>query len=176
MQKTQSTINSALHALNREFSTLFSDGLASFDETAFAQAWSAMGVNRDQQLITLARSCRYEFRKRIQDAEIQGRPLSPQDQFAVLRELVDAACGFAYRYLGKRQTVLFMDALTLAFEADVATEDFIDVISSSAVESDGQTPGRLEAVIMGVTGVQRYDIEKISKLDEMDVQKQSDQR
>lgn len=177
MNRTQpnQVSNASLHSLDQEFDALFSDGIDAFDEHEFARAWAAMGVHRDHMLINLARKCRYHYRKHKSDQVMaSGSTLaapSTADDVPKLTELLNIACEFAFRYLSKRQIVFFMDALALAFEADMDNFDtFIWVMGGCAAQCQSTSPGRVEAAVTGVAGVHRHDIERIAELDALDKQ------
>lgn len=171
--------NANLNSLDREFEGLLTDGPTAFNEEEFARCWAAMGAHRDQMLIHLARKCRFHYRRqlyeRVASRENALAPATKTLDLEALKRIIEVACYFAFRYLGKRQIVLFMDALALAFEADVESDDFVWTAGECAASAPNCTPGRLEAAVIGVSGRHRYDIERLAGLDAMDLQSQATQ-
>lgn len=156
------TLNDALRILDREFDVLFGEGIDAFDADVFSSCWALLGGHRDQELISVARKCRYKFRMAQQAT---GDGTTPVELVNFVRPL----CDFAFRFLSKRQIVLVMDAASLAFESDVLPQLFVKTMGSCAAKSPDATKGRIEAAVIGVAGMHRYDAERIATLDSMDI-------
>lgn len=171
--------NAHLHALNAEYDALLTQGLVAFDENIFVNCWRSMGPYRDQLLISLARKTRFQFRAALTDPQMRGESLSEDamDELSTstLRRLLANVIDFGFRYLSKRQIVVLADALALAFEAEMELSDFVWVLGEIATESQYTSPGRAEAVVMGVSGAYQYDLEAMMRLDALDAADQSAQ-
>lgn len=154
-------LNVALRELNAQFDSLFRDGTTSLEAEVFASSWVCIKGHRDQSLLSLARKCRHEYRASQASAD-SSAPLE-------LIDFVRPLCDFAFCYLSKRQIVFLMDATSLAFEADVLPQVFVKTIGACAATSPYATKGRIEAAVIGVTGMHRYDAERIATLDALDV-------
>lgn len=144
---------SFLHLDGEVFETLFTEGIGAIQGEGFSRSWEAMG-SQHHSLATAF------LMRRAQTALRSGQP---EDQ--VYRALFD----FIYRFFGYRQIVLAADMMML-MQFDVDDQTAIRLIGT-AKESPYITPGKLEATIMGISGLVHYSPERMSDLTGMDMEK-----
>ena len=68
---------------------------------------------------------------------------------------------FSFRFMTPRHVCFLGDALTLAFEADLKPAEFARELASSASRSPFNNPAVLEALVLGASGMHRYQPERV---------------
>lgn len=138
------------------------DSTANIDLSLWSPAWEGARVFRDHWLLTLARNTRQEFRKDINEI-VENQPqfnqasLISQRLNARLRITLD----FAFTFLTPRHVCFLGDALMLAFEADIPAAEFSQELAASASRSPKSTQPLLEALVLGASGMHRFQPERV---------------
>lgn len=143
------------------------DACANVDKALWAPAWEGARNFRDHFLLSLARHTRDEWRRDVRVAmeSVASTPDAEQARTDIivqaLEERLRVTLDFAFQYLTPRHVCFLADALALAFEADIPTSDFARELSTAAGHSPFLTPGALEAVVVGCTGMHRHEPERV---------------
>lgn len=153
--------------LGGELASIVSGGPSSLDKQSFAVTWQRVGTMRDLMLIALAQEARGQYR----DAIIKAGLAEEQNmaiRSRVLEPLMQNVTDFAFEILSKRQIVVLSSALALAFESEMEPQDLAWILGNTAVASDHTSGGRVEAMVIGVAGQYKFDIEPIHTLGKLD--------
>lgn len=154
-------------ALGGDLASIVSGGPSALDKQSFAVTWQRVGTMRDLMLIALAQEARGQYR----DAIIKAGLAEEQNmaiRSRVLEPLMQNVTDFAFEILSKRQIVVLSSALALAFEAEMEPQDLAWILGNTAVASDHTSGGRVEAMVIGVAGQYKFDIEPIHTLGKLD--------
>lgn len=132
------------------------------DEGLWAPAWEGARTFRDQFLLNLARTTRDEWRRDISEivenqpefnrANMIGRALDSRLRIAI---------GFVFRYLTPRHACFLGDLLMLAFESEMKPAEFARELAASASRAPHQSPALLDAIVLGASGMHRYQPERL---------------
>lgn len=138
------------------------DVCANVDLALWGPAWEGARNFRDHFILSLARTTRDEWRRDV--AEVVAT--QPEFNHALkVNQALDARLRitfeFAFRLLTPRHVCLLADGLSLAFEADIPPNDFGREVANSASRARHATPQLLEAVILGGSGMHRYQPERL---------------
>lgn len=128
----------------------------------WSPAWEGARNFRDQFLLTLARATRDEWRRDVSEIvasqpEFNRASLVAKALDSRLRITLD----FAFRYLTPRHLCLLGDALMLALEAEMAPSEIARELAASASRSPNATPSLLSALVLGASGMHRYQPERV---------------
>lgn len=141
------------------------DGSTAIDPAMFARAWEACGPFRDHMIMCLARATRDEWRRDVAsimenvDASMQTHAIASSIDIR-FRCVLD----FAFRYLAARHVCLLADCLVMCFEADMTSSEAVRELSASAGKSSRGTTDLLQALVLGGSGMYRYQPEKLIHL------------
>jgi len=138
------------------------DASLAINPKTFADSWESAGQFRDQMLLSLARSIRDEWRRDV--AEIVGS--QPAEKAAArISEALDlrlrCVLDFAFKFLTPRHVCFLGDCLVLAFEAEMKSTEFTKELAQSAAKSQLQTQPLLNALVLGASGMVRYQPERV---------------
>jgi len=138
------------------------DGSAVVDGAAFARAWEGAGPLRDQMILCLARDLRNEWRRDVaQIIEVED----PATQAYAIANALDlrlrSVFDFGFAYLTPRYMCLLCDSLVICLEADMPTSEILKEISESASRCTRKSAAMLEALILGGSGMFRYEAQKL---------------
>lgn len=153
--------------LGGELALIVAGGPGALDKQSFGTTWQRAGTMRDLMLVALA----HEARRQYRDAIIKAGLAEEQNmaiRSRVLEPLMQNVTDFAFEILSKRQIVVLSSALALAFEADMEPQDLAWVLGNTAVASEFTSGGRVEAMVIGVAGQYKFDIEPIHTLGKLD--------
>lgn len=138
------------------------DACANVDAGLWGPSWEGARNFRDQFLLTLARTTRDEWRRDV--AEIVDK--QPEFNRAnMIAKALDArlriTLDFAFRFMTPRHLCFLADALMLAFEAEIAPSEFARELATSASRSPNQNQAMLDALVLGASGMHRYQPERV---------------
>lgn len=157
----------ASSTLGVDLSSIVAGGPSALDKQSFGVTWQRVGTMRDLMLIALAQEARGQYRAAINKAgltEEQNMAIRSR----VLEPLMQNVTDFAFEILSKRQIVVLSSALALAFESEMEPQDLAWILGNTAVASDYTSGGRVEAMVIGVAGQYKFDIEPIHTLGKLD--------
>lgn len=166
------SISNAVRSLNDILSHLSSkeaqsdllagDVAARLDKEKWAASWEGAKNFRDHFLLTLARQTRDDWRSGVHKIT---HTLGQSEHDKAISEFLDirlrVTLSFAFRFLTPRQACFLTDALTLAFESEMDTNDFANELAGIGSRSEGATKSMLDALIIGVSGMHRYQPERL---------------
>lgn len=169
---TSQRIANAVRSFNTVIASIVSDGClqaarngdasTAVDPNAFSESWQGAGVFRDQMLLCLARSIRNEWRRDVaQIVESKTADLQAAEIATLLDLRLRCVLDFAFRYLAPRHICFIGDCLVLAFEVDMPVGAFSKELAESASKSKLATRGLLNALVLGASGMYRYQPERV---------------
>ena len=149
----------ALAALNA------GDACSQVDVNVWGPAWEGARNFRDHFLLTLARVTRAQWRADVTRV-LDELPQSLQEAAIqkALDERLRITLDFAFRFLTPRHVCFLGDALMLAFEADIPTGELAKELAESASRTRHRTPQMLDALVLGASGMHRYQAERVMSL------------
>jgi hypothetical protein len=138
------------------------DGCSGVDAALWAPAWEGARNFRDHFVLTLARHTRDEWRRDIGEIVDSQPGFNHQSHIArALDERLRICLGFAFRFLTVRHVCFLGDALMLAFESEMKSAEFARELASSASNAAGASREMLDALILGASGMHRYQPERV---------------
>lgn len=158
---------SVMPRLLSEMASIVSGGPGMVDKHTFAAIWQRIGPLRDLMLMVLAQEARNQYRTAIAGMGADQQASAPA-RARVLEPLMQHVTDFAFEMLSNRQIVVLSSSLALAFEPDMESQDLAWTLGNTAVASDFTSPGRVEAMVIGVAGQYKFDIEPIHSLSDLD--------
>jgi hypothetical protein len=134
------------------------------DGDAFAPAWEGARNFRDQFIISLARHTREEWRADVA-VYVRSQGIDTSELIATaLQQRLTITLFFAFKYLTPRHVCLLGDVLMLAFESEIKPTEFAREIAESANSTPGVTNTFLEALLLGSSGMHRFQPERVLAL------------
>lgn len=132
------------------------------DVSLWAPAWEGARVFRDHFLLNLARHTREEWRRDVNDI-VDGQPSFNRTPMIAkaLDERLRVTLGFAFRFLTPRHVCFLGDALLMAFESEMKSGEFVKELASSASRAPGASREHLDALVLGASGMHRYQPERV---------------
>lgn len=138
------------------------DVCAVVDLNLWSPAWEGARNFRDHFIISLARTTRDEWRKDVADVVANNPEFARAGKVDMaLDARLRITLEFAFRLLTPRHVCMLCDTLALAFEPDIPPSDFARELANSASRARHATPQMLEAVILGCSGMHRYQPERL---------------
>ena len=138
------------------------DACSGVDVNLWSPAWEGARNFRDHFVLNLARHTRDEWRRDVNDT-IENQPSfnRPALIAKALDERLRITLGFAFRFLTPRHVCFLGDALMLAFESEMKPSEFARELANSGFRSAGSTSVLLDAMVLGASGMHRYQPERV---------------
>jgi hypothetical protein len=138
------------------------DACSKVDVGLWGPAWEGARNFRDQFLLSLARTTRDEWRRDVSEIVEQQPEFNRPSMIAkALDARLRITLDFAFQFLTPRHVCFLADALMLAFEADIVPSEFARELATSASRSPKQTQAMLDALVLGASGMHRYQPERV---------------
>lgn len=138
------------------------DACAALDEALWAPAWEGARNFRDHFVLNLARQTRDEWRRDVMDIVEQQPKFNHEAHITrALDERLRITLTFAFRFLTPRHVCFLGDALMLAFESEMKPSEFARELAASGSRAAGQSKEMLEALVLGASGMHRYQPERV---------------
>lgn len=140
------------------------DGSAVLDPSTWARAYEAAKIYRDHLLLSFARATRDAWRDDIgKAAGVDPSQLATIAQTALSLRL-GVALDFAFRFLTPNKVAYLGDALVLAFESDLTKDEIVREIALMAARSPYSTKSKIDALVLGATGMYRFRPDRLIAL------------
>jgi hypothetical protein len=138
------------------------DACARVDVALWSPAWEGARNFRDHFVLNLARATRDEWRRDVAEVVANQPEFNHENMIAkALDARLRITLDFAFRFLTARHVCFLGDALTLAFEADIKPAEFARELATSASRSPNSNPRVLESLVLGASGMHRYQPERV---------------
>lgn len=138
------------------------DVCANVDLTLWGPAWEGARNFRQHFILSLARNTRDEWRRDVAEVVATQPEFNRANKVKqALHTRLSITFEFAFRLLTPPQVCLLADALSLVFEADIPPKDFGTELANSASRTRHANPALLDAVILGGSGMHRYQPERL---------------
>lgn len=138
------------------------DACIKLDMAEVASTWRLHRLSRSALILALARHARSQWRSDVVDiCANQPSFLRPSKIATALDERLRICLDFAFGLLNPVQVCLLGDALMLAFEADMAPSEFALELAGAASRSPNAKQRLLESLVLGASGMHRYQPERV---------------
>lgn len=138
------------------------DSCAKLDMGAVYMTWESRRLARSAFILALARHARSQWRSDVVDISAnQPSFLRPTKIANALEERLRICLDFAFQLLNPVQVCLLGDALMLSFEADMAPSEFALELAGAASRSPKAQQRLLESLVLGASGMHRYQPERV---------------
>ncbi|MEJ6002697.1 hypothetical protein [Paucibacter soli] len=135
---------------------------ANVDPNLWSPAWEGARVFRDQWLMGLARNTRNEWRRDVADIMANQPAFNQESKIAEsLEARLRITLDFAFTYLTPRHVCFLGDALMLAFDSSIPPAELSKEIANAAARSPKRSDRLLDALVLGVSGMYRYQPERV---------------
>jgi hypothetical protein len=137
------------------------DACMHIDKALWTPSWEGARNFRDHFLLSLARQTRDEWRRDVNEIVSTTREKDRPEMIAkALEERLRITFEFTFKFLTPRHVCFLSDALMMAFEPDIKPKDFTKELAEAAPKARGAYKDVLDAVILGASGMHRFDPER----------------
>lgn len=141
------------------------DATTVVDPDMFSRAWAGCGPFKDQMLMCLARTVRDEWRRDVARCMESYPPAAQSEQIARSLHLrIRCLLDFGFRFLAPRQICVMVDCLVMCLEGVMTHSEIVKEVTAAVAASARNTKNLHQAVVLGTTGLYRYQPEKLLSL------------